>query len=173
MNYVPRSRLPREISPSLIGFNVSGVNSLIKKLEKINKSDARRAVHSGMKKGMKVIVKAMKSEVPHPSVRYTISSRFQIHRPGTRHRTMAKVGASVGPRKTWKFGKSGGSHISKYNAHWYFLGTVERFHKSGASTGRMPQHFGITDGYRKSKSRAEAVMKREVKRVFEKLFSKR
>jgi len=173
-----KGRGPRASMKGAEFFGIDGVNETIANLHRINKSVARPAVVAGMRAGMKLIAKAIRREIKHPSVRATIAHRFKRGR-GADHRIFAKVGGSVGrkgnshnprygrtPGRSWP-----GKHMSKQNVHWYLIGTKDRIqHTTGRRTGRMWQKMGrpepVKVGYAKSSSAASRVAVNQMQKTF-------
>jgi hypothetical protein len=136
---------------------------LERKLAHLEKRAARRVAAKGIRAGLTVVGKAMRSAInasdASPELkreaRKTIGQRFQRKVAGGLG-PQAKVGFSVAKRtkqiakaraartKRVEAGKSGGRGvgISAKNIHWFVLGTDEREHKSGHSTGKIDGVFG-------------------------------
>ena len=135
---------------------------------------ANRIARAGLTKAVRVILKAVKAEVPskHKSVKKALGGRIKKNkRKGV---VEAKVGAGVGKQKEQKSDRSGkeGVGIGFRNVHWYVMGTKERrpYKKKvmktaptaafpdgrfmGKRVGPMPAHPIVKDGYAKSKESA-------------------
>lgn len=180
-----KGRGPRASMKGAEVFSIDGVNETIANLHKINKSVARPSVVAGMRAGMKVIAKAIRAEIKHPSVRATIAHRFKRGR-GQDHRIFAKVGGSVGrkgnthnprygrtPGRSWP-----GKHMSKQNVHWYLIGTKDRIqHSTGRRTGKMwgstPQPQPVRTGYAKSSGIAVRTAVNQMQKTFIKKMKQR
>ena len=170
-------------------FEITGVDRTIDRLYKANSVCARPAVAAGIRAMLKVFRKEIRKNIPHPSVRRMIGSRFSRSRmiyggaEDTRHYRgdlLAKVGFKVGSASkldTPKGSRAKGTGISSRNAHWYAVKTGnERFHKSGKSTGVM---WGVTakptpvqDAFRSGHARATSVAVKAMKKTFEKKMQK-
>lgn len=140
---------------------VTGDKQLDRRLKHLQKKGAKKAVASGMRKGLRVIVKGIKSEIPAnmKDAKKLIGSRFGKTR-NSGGELVAKAGAAVGAAgkagtgKGAKFKKKkskdrsghSGVGIGARNIHWYILGTKDR------RTSKSPQRHSSTGRYTKGKS---------------------
>lgn len=119
---------------------LTGYRSLDRKLKRMRKTAAGRAVSAGLRKAGQDLAKKVKAEIP---------SRFKEARKGVgwrkvKRKVEVKVGARVGKRKNIKqkdrTGRKGVG-LSAANLHWLLLGTKQRYtgRKGGPRrfTGRM------------------------------------
>ncbi len=153
---------------------LTGDKELDRRLMLVGGKIADKAVTSGIRAGLGEIRRAIRAQVPNPSAKKTIASRFKRKRKlGL---TVAKVGAGVGPRKQQNAGGSRGSRggvgISKNNAHWYFLGTSQRTTTNGANRGSMPANNAVALGYARSSSAAMSKVKNKILAVLEREVAK-
>lgn len=123
---------------------LTGDKEIDRKLKFLERRAANRAARAGLAAGGRVLVKAIKQEVPSHlrTVKKAFGSRVKKDkRAGV---TQAKAGAAVGKRprgKPAKRSSAAGVGISRRNIHWWILGTGPRTQKkTGRATGRMPQH---------------------------------
>lgn len=129
-------------------FKIDGIESLMKRLNLLEKKSAGKVMASMIRGGLNVIGKQMKSDVD-PKVklgRKAVKSRFKNDK--RRGFITAKVGFGVARKR----GKSltpkapaakrkGGVGISAQNIHWWVAGTKQRTTKKlklNANRGRMP-----------------------------------
>lgn len=148
--------------PSLL--QITGDRQLIRKLERLESRVGRRVAGQGIRKGLTVIRRGIRSEIPTrlQSVRRTIGSRFKKARGQSTKQ--AKVGLSVGKQRAKKAPKRstrGGVGISANNVHWWALGTTQRRTRR-RQTGRMPANDAVSRGYRKSESAAMAAIRNAI-----------
>jgi hypothetical protein len=100
--------------------------------------DMPRVVARAVAKATPEIVRGVRSQISHPSVRRAIGWRFVAQNAAD---VEAKIGAAVGggasSRVSGQRGNRSGVGIDSRNVHWWFLGTSERRTESHR-TGRMP-----------------------------------
>lgn len=134
---------------------------------------ADKAIMSGLRAGLSHVTKAIRGEIPQPSVRKAIGNKLKKYRSGT---VVAKVGAGVGPRTRKELGPRGkrpGVGISGRNVHWYILGTKQRTQKkTGRRTGQMPANGAVRRGWAKSESTCMAAIQSKTSAVLTKEMAK-
>jgi len=125
---------------------ITGDKALDRALSTLANKTAEKAVTSGIRAGLGELRKSIRTQINRPSVRKVVASRFK--RKKKQGQTVAKVGAGVGTQKKTDATRSRpGKGISKQNAHWYFLGTVDRVQRTtGRRTGRMPPNPAVRLG---------------------------
>lgn len=125
-----RQRAPQQI--------LTGVPEVDAALKELKSAVANRVARSALSKGARLSTKKIKAGIPSSlkSVRRSIGTSAKKNK--LTKVWEAKAGAGVGKRKESRGGTKGGVGISSRNVHWWFLGTGERRHKSGKSTGKMP-----------------------------------
>lgn len=154
---------------------VSAVNTLLKRLDSLEKKGKVAVVRAAIKGGLNVVVKQMKADTS-PKVkeaRKGVRSRFKKGKT----RVEALAGFGVGKRRKKKTTKpikargkrKGGVGIGPQNIHWWVAGTKKRTTgaKKGKRTGsgimnrgRMPaMQPGLARiAYQKSKGKIQAEM---------------
>jgi len=145
---------------------VMGVKELDRKFAHLGTRGARAVLAAGINAELGVLAKAFRQQIKNSNAsdemkreaRRTVGKRFRrggTSRIGKTSTPVAKVGFAVGKRqkqisaakkargkRVAKSGKKGrGVGISAANIHWPVLGTDERRHEGGKSTGRMPDVF--------------------------------
>lgn len=166
---------------------VTGDKALDALLEELGTKVANKAITSGLRAGLGHVTKAIRAEIPQPSVKKAIGSKLKRLRDGS---VIAKVGAGVGPRTRKELGPRGnrpGVGISARNIHWYILGTRGRNHglkwnktlqkdqKTGNAfryTGRMPKNAAVKKGWGKSKDTCLKAIQTKVAAVLQKEMQK-
>lgn len=122
---------------------IEGLDSLLKKLNELEKKGAGRVLGSIIRAQLNVIGKQTKADT---------SSKVKEGRKGVRSRfknkakknfITAKVGFGVGPKKLRKPSKSkrtsrGGVGIAAQNIHWWVAGTKQRTTRAQQDRGSMP-----------------------------------
>ena len=170
-----------------IKVDIEGVNQTIKNLNIISTAVARPAVKAGMRAYIQVLKKAIRNNirtgVTKPgnnltSVRATTGAAFK--RSSDPDVVWAKVGGKAGKPQDKQVrggGQTSGKGISTRNAHWWFIGTGQRYTKTGASRGKMwgrnTKPRPVQKAYMKSRGTAAKVAKRVMKKKFFKLMKKR
>lgn len=157
-------------------FIMTGIKSLDKKLDQLDRKTRNRVARSALSKGASVGAKAVKKEIPslQKDVRKAIGHSTKKRKSSdfvtvSQFGTTGKRSASVKKKRS----ASGGVGISKENVHWYLMGTKKRFHKSGKSTGKMPAHNVVAKGAKKAKRSIIKAMKDRAKAVLMKEVAKR
>lgn len=155
-------------------FIVTGIKELDKELDRLERKTRNRVARGALSKGAQIGAKAVKAEIPslQKSVRKAIGHSTKKGRDGI---TVAKFGTAGKRTSSLKRGKkhSGGVGISKQNIHWYLMGTKERHHKSGKSTGKMPAVDAVQRGAKKAMPAIKAGMVERAKQILEKEVAKR
>jgi hypothetical protein len=123
-------------------YSVVGAKELQKALSQLDYKVRKRGIRSSVLKGLRVLVKSGKKKIPpkYKAAKRLMNYRLAKDRAGV---LQAKWGVGVGKRK--KVSSKGvdrdpnrpGMGITPETVHWLFIGTGERFHKSGHPTGRM------------------------------------
>jgi hypothetical protein len=134
-------------------------------LAEIDAKIADKAVMAGIRSGMSVIGKAIRSEIPIVHLRKTIGQKLKRLRNG---KIIAKVGAGVGKKGDFRDmlgarktnGKGVG--ISNRNIHWYLAGTKKRTTRRGANRGQMPKAPAVPKGYASSASAAMSAIRNRI-----------
>jgi hypothetical protein len=170
---------------------LTGDKALDRALGEIKESAANKLVRPAMAKALRTIAKAIRQEVPsqYKQAKRGIGARFnKAKRGGNPGQITAKAGVGVGIKKkalekinaklnearaykrfkkrnSKKGGSIAGVGIGPSNVHWFVLGTKQRKHKSGKSTGAMRPVMEniVKDGFAKSSSTALSEMKSTVK----------
>lgn len=166
---------------------ITGDKEIDRALENLEKKGARKVMRNGVSKGLRVIVKGIKSEVPsqYKDAKKAIGGSFKKAKGGDANgQIQAKAGAAVGMKlktlktreakqkdKRAKAGKSKGSvGLGALNIHWAILGTKKRTRtkiggflkdsRGDKTTGKMPPILGqvVIDGFNKSEGAALAVI---------------
>ena len=146
-------------------FQIEGVKELVAMMEKMEPKAARPALASGLRKGMAVLRKAIRSRLHHVSTRGSIKARFKKYR---KWGIDAKVGGGVGPEgQKAKASSTRGVGISQRNIHWYLLGTGPRATHALVSTGRMPQNPAVNDAWVAVQSQVKKVTLAKMFDMFE------
>ncbi len=152
---------------------VTGDVALDALLKQLGGKVANRAITSGLRAGLSHVTKAIRSEIPQPSVRKAIGNKLKKLRNGT---VIAKVGAGVGPRTRNELasrGKRPGVGISGRNVHWYILGTKQRTQKkTGRNTGQMPANGAEKRGWAKSEPTCMAAIQTKTSAILTKEMAK-
>jgi len=148
---------------------VTGDKELDRRLQTVKGSIVRRVVVKGIRAGMAEVRDAIRSEVPHRSVRRAIASRFRKRKGSNSYR--AVVGGGVGKRNKRRGGTRGGVGIAKENVHWYLMGTSKR-HNGIRNTGAMPAHQAVQKGFNKSAPAAMAAVRKKIKHELQKEITK-
>lgn len=145
----------------MLAVEIVGSQRLRNKLEKLAHKDIRRINRNALNKGMTVIQKGIKSEIPSGSkdLKKSIGKRYRKNR--RKGLMEAKVGAGVGKKKP-KDGKKD---------QWYLflqlVGTTDRFTKKYKGkplqrphfTGRIVQIPAVKAGFAKTEPLAREVMR--------------
>lgn len=152
-----------------MAVTITGDKKLDAKLKLLGDKTARKVSAAGIRSGMRIIVKGIKSEIPGhmKEARKAIGSRFKRNTRKGDGIVMAKIGAAVGMKKakqkaagarvkaTHGKGKKPGVGISANNIHWLLAGTGPRTQKTtGRYTGIMPAMGAVPRGFAKTKSAA-------------------
>jgi hypothetical protein len=172
---------------SLVGlkaivFDFTGDKDLVRALQKLRDSVARRVMKPAVGKAIRVIAKEMKNSVPTPykAMKTLFASRVAV---GTHGVIVAKAGAAVGAASKKKAKRKGGDKkrgvgISATNLHWLILGTDERTVKrtkmyrygrlidvTNWPTGKMPPLLKevVRQGVSAGKPKAGSVLRDEVR----------
>lgn len=131
-------------------MKLTGDKEIERLLKELGDAGIKKAAHSAVTKGMRVVAKSQKNKVPpqYKHAKKLIGSRFSKEKRGEAKGThQAKAGFGVGKkgktaaklRQSRKGRKGGGVGLSLNNIHWAVLGTEERTTKDGHPTGRMPK----------------------------------
>lgn len=138
-----------------ISVSVSGDRDVIQRMEKVRRG-LRTVTRQSINRGLTVIRKAVASEAPRGTTgnaKRAIGKRLTSGGEG--QAVNGKVGPHVGKRKR-RGAKS--TDPTAPHAHLIVLGTKERFTKTGARRGVMPQNNFVDRGFAKSASQAQAVV---------------
>ena len=167
---------------------LTGDKKLDRKLKRLSERSARKVSAAGIRAGLRVIVKGIKSEIPGhmKESRKGIGSRFKRNTRKGDGLIMAKAGAKVGINKarqeaaakkveaTHGKGKKPGVGISSQNIGWLLKGTGARRHdKTGKSTGAMPALGAVRRGFAKSKASAFQKIKQNIRKGIQREAAKR
>lgn len=154
---------------------ISGLEKVRFKLKELDKKVQDKLSRESITASLKVIAKAIKSEVPSGWKEGRKAIGWSFRKGGSRSRhsgvTFAKAGVGAGVKKArrMKGGKSRegrkGVGQSASNFHWFVLGTKERStgskragaHKAGAENRRVPTGGKIQ---RTGKLKPNAIVKR-------------
>ena len=171
---------------SLVGlkaivFDFTGDKDLVRALQKLRDSVARRIMKPAVGKAIRVIAKEMKNSVPTPykPMKTLFASRVSVGSHGV---IEAKAGAAVGAASKKKAKRSSGQRkgvgISATNLHWLILGTDDRtvkktrMYRNGQLvevtnwfTGAMPPLLKdvVRQGAAAGKPKAAAVLRDEIR----------
>ena len=148
---------------------VTGDKKLERRLTAVKGPIARRVMVQGIRAGMAEVREAIRSEVPYPSVRRAIGSRFKSNKGSNNYR--AVVGGGVGRRNKKRPSRRGGVGIAKENVHWYLLGTSKRFSRFG-DRGAMPPNDAVKRGFNKSAPAAMAAVRKKITQELDKALKK-
>lgn len=148
-----------------IEIKLLGDKEFLAKLQRMDRKVAGPIVRSGVLKGLRVIAKQIKANVPPAlkELKKTIGYKFSKRKGGlSKGITQARVGAGVG-KKQPKLPKRNrpGVGLGTRNVHWAILGTGQRFKKkTGKSTGTMVPLVPdlVRKGFAQSSSAALHVM---------------
>ena len=128
---------------------ITGDRELDRALVQVETEIAVKVVVAGVRAAQAGIAAGIRKAIPsrYKQARKSIGSRFK--RRSGQGIIKAKTGAAVGKRRrnTGDRGGRPGVGISAANIHWLLMGTAERRHKSGKSTGRMPPLGAVRQGY--------------------------
>ena len=142
---------------------ITGDKALDRKLRSLGDKGARKAAASGIRAGLTVVARAIRSEIPPhmKSIKKSIGSRFaKNRRKGIQE---AKAGANVGKKRPKQ----------TPHAHLILAGTQERRTKAGRRTGRVVAIPAVRDGYAKSQGQATERIKQKMGEVIQKEAAKR
>ena len=142
---------------------LTGDKKLDKKLGRLARRGANRVARRGLGKALTVLARAMRAEAPNKTMKASIGKRNKKNRRKGIHE--AKVGPNVGNK--------GKGEKRTPHAHLFILGTKERFTKTGASRGAMPQNDFVRRAAEKSRESAAAAMKAEIRKQIKIEASKR
>ncbi len=165
---------------------VTGDKQLEKRMAALSGKELRAASRKAIGKGLRIVAKAMKAEVPSPykDAKKAIGSRFNKKGGPNRDQVQAKAGAGVGiskkamrkraekqKAKRKEQGKKSGVGLGAPNIHWAILGTgLRKRTKAGGflkgkalsnlSTGAMEPLFpdAIKTGFEKSSGEAASAI---------------
>lgn len=152
-------------------FTLTGDDELIKTLNLMRDSIARKVIKKGLGKAMRIMAKSMKAQVPTnlKAMKLSIGSRLGAVK---KEQFTAKAGAAVGKASKAEIknrskdrGKKRGVGISGRNVHWFILGTGQRtVEKTGKSTGAMPAiaENVIKQGFTSAASQAADAIRQEI-----------
>lgn len=150
-------------------ISITGDKELDLMFRRLAEKAAKNVAFAGIRAGMRVIVKGIKSEIPPhmKEAKKAIGSRFKRNTGKKDGVVQAKVGAAVGKKKsvqaaaakkakaTHGKGKKPGVGITSRNIHWLLLGTGDRTQKTtGRRTGIMPGMSAVRLGFNKSEAAA-------------------
>jgi hypothetical protein len=156
---------------------LTGDKEIDKALAEIAKvGTANRIARSGLTKGIRVGVKAMRSEVPSKAKSVKKALNGYVKRQKKTGINIAKLGA-VGKQTKNNNERSTkeGVGIAGQNVHWYVLGTKVRRVKSkevmktklgrfmGKEVAEMPSSPVVKEGWAKSKSEVQRTIREGVK----------
>lgn len=149
-------------------FIVTGIKELDRELEKLDRKTRNKVARSALSKGASVGAKAVKKEIPslQKSVRKAIGHSTKKRQGAVTVAQFGTTGKRTGSVKRAR-SKSGGVGISKWNIHWYLMGTANRKHKKGKPTGRMPAADAVTKGAIKALPEIKSEMVKRAKVVLE------
>ena len=148
---------------------VTGDKKLDRRLNAVKGPIARRVMVQGIRAGMAEVREAIRSEVPYPSVRRAIGSRFKKRKGSNNYRAI--VGGGVGKRNKRRPSRKGGVGIAKENVHWYLMGTSGR-HNGIRYLGAMPEHPAVQKGFNKSAPAAMAAVREKIAQELNKTLKK-
>lgn len=128
---------------------IEGIDEILKLLEELPKKVERKVTKRALRQAGNVVRDGMRAEVD--SIGYLSSNGKKrlklatkpVFPKGSRGRKEVAIGAVY----------KGQKNIAP-DAHWYELGTDERFTKSGASRGRIEMSPFMRPGYEKTKMQA-------------------
>lgn len=114
-----------------VEFEIHGDKDIQRRLKRLEKKGSNKAIRAGIGRMLTVVAKFIRNEVPprYRSVKRTVGKKHKIKDGEV---VVAKVGFGVGKRSKPSASKSRGQGISKYNIHWFVLGTKERSGPRGA-----------------------------------------
>jgi len=151
---------------------LTGDKELDARLNKIKLRAANKIVRPAMLRGMRLILKSIKSRVPTNLKGAKRAMGMSLKVKGDA--AVAKIGAGVGKRKKKSTAKEGpvrakgsGVGIGARNIHWFILGTGPRTQKkTGQDTGSMPAQIpdAVKGGFSSSGASALAAMREEIKK---------
>jgi HK97 gp10 family phage protein len=128
---------------------IEGIDEILKLLEELPKRVERKVTKKALRRAGNVVRDGMRAEVdtiPYLSAsgkkRLKLATK-PVFPKGSRGKKEVAVGAVY----------KGQKNIAP-DAHWYELGTDERFTKSGASRGRIEMSPFMRPGYEKTKEKA-------------------
>lgn len=117
-------------------------------LEQFKDSTRRKIVRGGVTKALRRLNKAIKGKVPPNLKDIKKAVGYRLAKATGTDLIGGKVGAGVGIKAKRKEALAAkrqkrreghdGVGIGPENVHWFILGTVDRTHAGGNSTGRMP-----------------------------------
>ena len=151
---------------------MTGILELDTTLSTLRKTTANKVARAALRKGASIGAKAVKKEIPSLQKNARKAIGHSVKKNKTIDQTVAMFG-TAGKRSASKKHQSKGVGITSANIHWLLIGTKERFHKSGKSTGEMPGSDAVSRGANKSKqelfsgmvTQARITLSREVSKV--------
>ena len=148
-----------QLRKSEITIKITGVKELDRKFKRLANKASKKVEAQGIRAGLRVIVKGIKSEIPPhmKDARKAIGSRFKRRKSGE---VKAIAGGGAGKKKAAQAGERSGKPgvgISAMNIHWFLLGTTDRTQKTtGRRTGVMPAVDAVRRGFAKTEAAARA-----------------
>lgn len=153
--------------------DVDGLQSLVSKLEILQKDVAKKVLMAGVRAGLNAIGSQIKKDLDPrlTEAKRSVRSKIKIRRKG---QVIAKVGFGVGPRNrkrstTLPRGSKRGVGIGANNIHWWLIGTKNRYtgRRIGRRTGNPIRHRGmmiaqqpglVNNAVTRSRSKSEAAV---------------
>jgi hypothetical protein len=163
-------------------FQVTGDKELIRSLDKLRDSVARKVMKTAVTKAIRLLAKEMKNAVPAPykPAKVLFGSLVSVASHGV---LKARAGSAVGDASKKKARRSKGENkkgvgISASNIHWLILGTKQRtvkrtqMYRGGRlvpvtnwNTGEMPKLMRdvVRQGFNTGSSKASTLLKQEIR----------
>lgn len=145
---------------------ITGDRQLERALSRLADKSADRVASAAIRGGLRAIVLAAKKDAPvgpTGNLRKSIRSRFERSR--YTGKLSAKAGLNVGKRAKLEDGSRIGARAP--HAHLVALGTKQRAHKSGKSTGTMPANPFMRLAVASSISAQKALMKQRAAKALD------
>lgn len=151
------------MAQSFFATYLTGDAALDRKLTEMKEKTRKKITRAAISKGGTVLVKSIRSETP---VGKTRKLRKSIGKSLKKSRNFQTNEDFQGLRAGANVGKK--AEKSAPHTHLNVLGTQERFHKSGKSTGKMTPNDFVKRGASKALPEVDATIKRELLKRIEK-----
>lgn len=139
---------------------VSGVRELKRRLDRLEKKDAKRIGRKAINRGLTIVARGVRAKAPGRRIKKVVGKRNKRNR----RKGIQEAKAGVGVAKKRDFSKSTAPH-----AHLVAAGTANRKttgrgrYRSGANRGRVKRNNFVARGARSRQSQAAAEMMKTIK----------